>query len=41
MDQGGDHMEGKGEKSYGLDKGALERYLLEYQFSEDEDEEVD
>ena len=34
-------MQGKGEKSGGLDLGALERYLLEYQFSEDDDGEVD
>ena len=41
MDQGGDHMEGKGEKSDGVDLGALERDLLEYQFNEDDDGEVD
>ena len=41
MDQDHDHMEGKGEKSGGLDLGALERDLLEYQFSEDDDGEVD
>ena len=41
MDQEDDHMEGKGEKSNGLDLGALERDLLEYQFSEDDDGEVD
>ena len=41
MDQGGDHMEGKGEKSDGLDLGALEKDLLEYQFSEDDHGEVD
>ena len=34
-------MEGKGDKSNGLDLGALERDLLEYQFSEDDDGEVD
>ena len=37
MDQDDDHMKGKGEKSSGLDLGALERDLLEYQFSEDDD----
>ena len=36
MDQDDDHMKGKGEKSGGLDLGALERDLLEYQFSEDD-----
>ena len=41
MDQDVDHMEGKGEKSNGLDLGALERDLLEYQFSADDDGEVD
>ena len=41
MDQVDDHMKGKGEKSVGLDLGALERDLLEYQFSEDDDGEVD
>ena len=41
MDQDDDHMEGKGEKSCGVDLGALERDLLEYQFSEDDDGEVD
>ena len=41
MDPNDDHMEGKGEKSYGEDLGALERDLLEYQFSEDDDGEVD
>ena len=40
MDQDDDHMEGKGEKSYGEDLRALERDLLEYQFSEDDDGEV-
>ena len=44
MDQDEDHMEGKGEKpyeeDYGEDLGALERDLLEYQFSEGDDEEV-
>ena len=37
MDQDDDHMEGKGEKSCEEDLGALERDLLEYQFSEDDD----
>ena len=41
IDQDDDHMEGKGDKSNGLDLGALERDLLEYQFSEDDDGEVD
>ena len=41
MDQDDDHMEEKGEKSGGMDLGALERDLLEYQFSEDDDGEVD
>ena len=41
MDPGGDHMERKGEKSDGLDLGALERDLLEYQFSEDNDGDID
>ena len=41
MDPDDDHMEGKGGKSNGLDLGALERDLLEYQFSEDDDGEVD
>ena len=41
MDQGDDLMEGKEEKSNGLDLGALERDLLVYQFSEDDDGEVD
>ena len=41
MDQDDDHMEGKGDKSGGMDLGALERDLLEYQFSEDDDGEVD
>ena len=41
MDQDDDHMEGKGEKSGEMDLGALERDLLEYQFSEDDDGEVD
>ena len=41
MDEDDDHMEGKGERSNGLDLGALERDLLEYQFSEDDDGEVD
>ena len=34
-------MEEKGEKLGGMDLGALERDLLEYQFSEDDDAEVD
>ena len=37
MDKDDDHMKGKGEKSGGLDLGALERDLLEYQFSGDDD----
>ena len=41
MDRDDEHMKGKGEKSVGLDLGALERDLLEYQFSEDDDGEVD
>ena len=41
MNQDDDHKEGKGEKSCGVDLGALERELLEYQFSEDDDGEVD
>ena len=41
MDQDDDHMEVKGEKSCGEDLGALERDLLEYQFSEHDDGEVD
>ena len=41
MDHDDDHMEEKGEKSGGMDLGALERDLLEYQFSEDDDGEVD
>ena len=41
MDQDDDHMEGKGEKTSEMDLGALERDLLEYQFSEDDDGEVD
>ena len=41
MDQDDDHIEGKGEKSCGVDLGALERDLLEYQFSEDDDGEID
>ena len=36
-----DHTKEKGEKSGGMDLGALERDLLEYQFSGDEDGEVD
>ena len=38
MDQDDDPMEGKKDKSSGLDLGALERDLLEYQFSEDDDD---
>ena len=34
-------MKGKGEKSSEMDLGALERDLLEYLFSEDDDGEVD
>ena len=41
MNQDDGHMERKGEKSRGVDLGALERDLLEYQFSEDDDGEVD
>ena len=41
MDQDDDHKEGKGEKSSGVDLGALERDLLECQFSEDDYGEVD
>ena len=41
MDHDDDHIEGKGEKSGEMDIGALERDLLEYQFSEDDDGEVD
>ena len=41
MDQDDDHEEKKGEKSGGTDLGALERDLLEYQFSEDDNGEVD
>ena len=41
MDQDDDQLKGKGEKSGGLDLGVLERDLLEYQFSEDDDGEVD
>ena len=41
MDQDDDHMEGKGEKSSEMDLGALERDLLEYQFSEDDNGEFD
>ena len=40
MDQDDDHTEGKGDKSNGLDLGALERDLLEYQFSEDDDDDT-
>ena len=41
MDQDDDHMEGNGEKSGELDLGALERDLLENQFSEDDDGDID
>ena len=41
MDQDDDHMEGKGEKLCEKDLGALERDLLEHQFSEEDDGEVD
>ena len=41
MDQDDDHMEGKEEKSCGVDLGALERDLLEYHISEDDGGEVD
>ena len=41
MNQDDDHMDGKVEKPCGMDLGALERDLLEYQFSEDDDGEVD
>ena len=42
MDQNDDPMEGKEDKTSALDLGALERDLLEYQFSEDDDDgEVD
>ena len=41
MDQDNDHKKGKGEKLGGLDLGVLEKDLLEYQFSEDDDAEVD
>ena len=41
INQDDDHLEGKGEKSGEMDLGALERDLLEYQFSEDDDGEVD
>ena len=41
MDQDDDPKEGKGKKSCGVDLGALERELLEYQFSEDDNGEVD
>ena len=41
MNQDDDHIEGKGEKSGEMDLGALERDLLEYQFSEDDDGEID
>ena len=41
-DQSDDHMEGKEDKRSGLDLGALESDLLEYQFCEDDDDgEVD
>ena len=38
MDQDDDPLEGKKDKSSGLDLGALWRDLLEYQFSEDDDD---
>ena len=41
LDQDDDHMKEKGEKSVGMDLGALERDLLQYQFSEEDDGEVD
>ena len=41
MDQDDDQKEGKTEKSDEMDLGALERDLLEYQFSEKDDGEVD
>ena len=41
MYQDDDNMEGKGDKSGKMDIGALEKDLLEYQFSEDDDGEVD
>ena len=41
MDQDDDHMKGKGEKSSEMDLGALERDLLENQFSEADDGEFD
>ena len=41
MDQDDDHIEEKGEKSGGMDLGALKRDLLEYQFIEYDDWEVD
>ena len=41
MDQGDDPLEGKRDKSSGLDLGALERDLLEYQFSQDDDDDRD
>ena len=41
MDQDDDHIEEKGEKLGGMDLGALTRDLLEYQFSEGDDGEVD
>ena len=34
-------MDGKGDKSNGLDLGELEKELLDYQFSEDDNGEVD
>ena len=37
-DQGDDPVEGKEDKTSGLDLGALERDLLEYQFNEDDDD---
>ena len=42
MDQVDDPIEGKEDKTKGFDLGAWERYLLEYHFSEyDDDREVD
>ena len=38
MDEDDDLMKGKKDQSSGLDLGALERDLLEYQFSGDDDE---
>ena len=41
MNQDDDDIGGKTEKPGEMDLGALERDLLEYRFSEDDDEEVD